>query len=140
MTTSEGTLRQGTGAMVTGATSGLGRAVALRLASAGADVALLGRSETGLEQTAEEVARHKVRALPVPVDLADTSRLGEVVEQTAQEFGGLSVLVNAAGTDIPGSAEQLSLEEWQQVLAVNLRFRSRWLRQLCRTCAAVVAV
>jgi len=92
----------------------------VRLASAGADVALLGRSERGLEQTAEEVAGHGVRALPVPVDLADTSRLGEVVERAAQEFGGLSVLVNAAGTDIPGAAEQLSLEEWQQVLAVNV--------------------
>ena len=120
MTSGEGTLRQGTGAMVTGATSGLGRAVAVRLASAGADVALLGRSEKGLEQTAQEVGRHKGRVLPVPVDLADTARLGEVVERAVQEFGGLSVLVNAAGTDIPGAAEQLSLAEWQQVLAVNL--------------------
>jgi NAD(P)-dependent dehydrogenase (short-subunit alcohol dehydrogenase family) len=120
MTTSEGTLRQGAGAIGTGATSGLGRAVAVRLASADAHVALLGRSEKGLQQTAEEVANHGGRALPVPVDLADTSRLGQVVERAAQEFGGLSVLVNAAGTDIPGTAEQLALEDWQQVLSVNL--------------------
>ncbi len=119
MTTSEGTL-EGTGAVVTGATSGLGRAVALRLAAAGADVVLLGRSEAALQDTARDVTARGVRAVPVVVDLADSAGLGAAVDRAAGELGGLSVLVNAAGTDAPGSAEELSLQDWQHVLAVNL--------------------
>lgn len=110
----------GTGALVTGATSGLGRAVAVRLAAAGADVALLGRREQDLSRTAEEVTAHGVRALPLPVDLSDTASLAEVVDRVADTFGSLGVLVNAAGTDVPGSAEELSLPDWERVVAVNL--------------------
>lgn len=105
---------------MTGATSGLGRAVAVRFAAAGADVALLGRSETDLEQVAAEVADHGVRAVPVRVDLADTGTLHDVVDRTVAELGGVSVLVNAAGTDVPGSADDLSLDDWDRVVAVNL--------------------
>lgn len=119
MTTSEGTL-EGSGAVVTGATSGLGRAVALRLAVAGADVVLLGRSEAALQDTARKVTARGVRAVPVVVDLADSAGLGAAVDRAAGELGALSVLVNAAGTDAPGSAEELSLQDWQHVLAVNL--------------------
>lgn len=111
---------RGTGAVVTGATSGLGRAVAVRLAAAGADVALLGRSEQGLRDTAADVTAQGVRALPVPVDLSDTAGLAAVVDRAARELGRLSVLVNAAATDVPGPAEQISLEDWDRVLAVNL--------------------
>ena len=107
-------------ALVTGATSGLGRAVASRLASAGWHVALIGRSEQGLSETAREVASRGVRALPMRADLVDTASLGGLVDLAARELGALSVLVNAAGTDVPGSAEELALEDWQQVLAVNL--------------------
>ncbi|PPK90808.1 short-subunit dehydrogenase [Kineococcus xinjiangensis] len=110
----------GTTALVTGATSGLGRAVALRLAAAGADVALLGRSERDLAQAAAEVEGHGVRALPLPVDLADTGTLGGVVDRVADELGGLGVLVNAAATDAPGTAEEVPLDDWERVLAVNL--------------------
>ena len=119
MTTADGVLR-GSGALVTGATSGLGRAVALRLATAGADVALLGRSERRLHKTAEGVSSRGVRALPLPVDLGDTAALVEVAERAARELGALSVLVNAAGTDVPGSAEALAVADWERVIAVNL--------------------
>lgn len=110
----------GVGALVTGATSGLGRAVALRLAQAGADVGLLGRSEHDLRQAASEVEDLGVRALPLSVDLANTQHLDEVVERAAAELGGLGVLVNAAGTDVPGWAEEISVQDWQRVVAVNL--------------------
>ena len=110
----------GTGALVTGATSGLGRAVAVRLAAAGADVALLGRRERDLAQTAEEVAAHGVQVLPLSVDLSDTDRLGEVVDRVADTLGSIGVLVNAAGTDVPASAEELALADWERVVAVNL--------------------
>ncbi len=106
--------------MVTGATSGLGRAVAVRFAEAGADVALLGRREPDLARVAEEVSAHGVQALSLPVDLADTDALGGVVDSVAAELGSLSLLVNAAGTDVPGSAEDLALSDWERVVAVNL--------------------
>lgn len=119
MTSTEHTLHN-TAALVTGATSGLGRAVALRLAAAHLHVALVGRSEQDLKDTAEEVERQGVSALPLRADLADTAGLADVVDRAAEELGGLSMLVNAAGTDKPGSAEQLSLEDWEHVVAVNL--------------------
>jgi NAD(P)-dependent dehydrogenase (short-subunit alcohol dehydrogenase family) len=111
---------QNSAAVVTGATSGLGRAVAVRLATAGAHVALIGRSELDLHTAAEEVESHGVRALPLKADLSDTSGLGDLVDRAASELGGLSVLVNAAGTDVPGRTEELALEDWERVVAVNL--------------------
>jgi NAD(P)-dependent dehydrogenase (short-subunit alcohol dehydrogenase family) len=119
MTTSEGPL-SGVGALVTGATSGLGRAAAMRLAQAGADVGLLGRSQHDLGHAVAQVESHGVRAVPLRVDLADTERLDEVVELAATELGGLGILVNAAATDVPGTAEELSVQDWQRVVAVNL--------------------
>ncbi len=120
LVTANGTSLHGTSVIVTGATSGLGRAVATRLAAAGADVALLGRSDDALRAAAEEAASHDVRALPLRTDLADTAALGATVDHAVAELGPLSVLVNAAATDVPGSAEHLSLEDWQRVVAVNL--------------------
>lgn len=100
--------------------SGLGRAVALRLAADGANVALLGRREQDLAQVAQKVESQGVRALTRAVDLAATAGLQDVVDGVAAELGSLSVLVNAAGTDSPGSTERLSLQDWDRVLAVNL--------------------
>lgn len=111
---------RGKSALVTGATSGLGRAVARRLADAGADVALLGRREADLARVSEEVAAQGVRSLPLPVDLGDTAELAEVVGRAAAELSPLAVLVNAAGTDVPGKAEDLALSDWERVVAVNL--------------------
>ena len=119
MSSAEDPLRDTT-AIVTGATSGLGRAVATRLASAHAHLALLGRSERDLKTAADEVESHGVRALPLKADLAETASLSELVNRAAGELGPLSVLVNAAGTDVPGPAEELSLEDWERVVAVNL--------------------
>lgn len=107
-------------AIVTGATSGLGRAVALRLAAEGADVALLGRRQADLDRVAQEVRDLGVRALPVRADLADTAALATVVDDVADRLGPLEVLVNAGATDAPGAAHDLSLEDWNRVVAVNL--------------------
>lgn len=110
----------GSVALVTGATSGLGRAVALRLATAHADVALLGRSDRDLAAVAEQICSAGVRALPVQTDLADTAGLDQIVDRVSRELGPLSVLVNAAATDSPGPAEELSLDDWRRVVDVNL--------------------
>ncbi len=109
-------------AIVTGASSGLGRASAIALAQAGANVALLARSEGALRDVAAEiVATSGQRALPLPLDLAGGMELLTTVDTVAAELGRVDVLINAAGTDEPGPAEELTLADWDRVLAVNLR-------------------
>ena len=108
------------GVLVTGATSGLGRAVALGFAAQGIPVAVVGRSEEGLRQVTTEVQDHDVRAVPLQADLADAAALADLVEVAASQLGSIGALVNAAGTDVPGRAEDLDLEDWHRVVAVNL--------------------
>ena len=108
-------------ALVTGATSGLGRATALAFAQAGADVALLARHEGDLEEVAAEAARAGVRAVPVPVDLAEREQVERAAERVRGELGGVDVLVNSAATDAPGGVEDITAADWDRVLAVNLR-------------------
>jgi NAD(P)-dependent dehydrogenase (short-subunit alcohol dehydrogenase family) len=108
-------------ALVTGASSGLGRATAVAMAQAGADVALLARGKQDLEQVAAEAGRAGGRALVLPADLADAEALAGAVAWVMDAFGHIDVLVNAAGTDVPGPVAELAVGDWDRVLAVNLR-------------------
>lgn len=108
-------------ALITGASSGLGRASALAFARAGADVALLARSRQDLEQVAAQVGEIERRALVLPIDLSDESAVLSAVEQVMTSFGRVDVLVNNAGTDIPGPVKDLAVNDWDLVLNVNLR-------------------
>src|SRR5215213_2493371 len=112
---------EGKAALVTGASSGLGRATAITLAHSGADVALVARSAEELQRAKEEVSKRDPRALSLPTDLAKEEETSATVERTVEEFGRIDVLVNAAGTDAPGSVEELSVEGWDRTLDVNLR-------------------
>jgi 3-oxoacyl-[acyl-carrier protein] reductase len=112
---------EGRVALVTGASSGLGRATTIALARAGADVALVARSEEELESAKEEVSQTGRRALTLPTDLANEDEAAGAVEQAVEAFGRIDVLVNAAGTDTPGTVEELDVEGWDRTLAVNLR-------------------
>jgi short-subunit dehydrogenase len=96
-------------ALVTGGSSGLGRATAVALATAGADVAVLARDAGELEQTADQVRAHGRRATAVPLDLADAGDIERGVGQVRAELGGVGVLVNAAGTDVPGPVAELDV-------------------------------
>jgi len=116
----EGELR-GRAALVTGASSGLGRATAIALAAAGADVALAARSAEELESAREEASATGDRALAVPLDLAREDEALRAVGRTVEAFGHIDVLVNAAGTDAPGSVEEVDVEGWDRTLSVNLR-------------------
>jgi NAD(P)-dependent dehydrogenase (short-subunit alcohol dehydrogenase family) len=107
-------------AVVTGASSGLGRAVAHRLAVNGWRVALLARDAAGLAATERDIGRSG-SALGLPVDLADADAAQDAVEEVVTSWGRLDVLVNAAGTDVPGTIEETTVEDWDRVLAVNLR-------------------
>src|SRR5919202_2129033 len=89
-------------AIVTGASSGLGRATATALAQAGAHVALLARSAGDLEQVGAEVAATGQRAFALPTDLSQEDAIVTAVARTTDTFGRIDVLVNAAGTDVPG--------------------------------------
>jgi NADP-dependent 3-hydroxy acid dehydrogenase YdfG len=109
------------GAIVTGASSGLGRASALALARAGANVALLARRKEELANVAAEVEAFSARALVLAVDLAQENEIIAATQQTVGEFGRIDVLVNAAGTDVPAPVVDLKIEDWDRVLAINLR-------------------
>jgi 3-oxoacyl-[acyl-carrier protein] reductase len=108
-------------ALVTGASSGLGRATAIALSRAGADVAIVARSEEELDSVRGEITKIGRRALALPVDLASVDDTTEAVRQSVEELGRVDVLVNAAGTDTPGTVEALDIEGWDRTLAVNLR-------------------
>jgi 3-oxoacyl-[acyl-carrier protein] reductase len=108
-------------ALITGASSGLGRATAIALARAGADVAIVARSEEELDSVRGEIIKIGRRALALPVDLASVDDTTEAVRQSVEELGRVDVLVNAAGTDTPGTVEALDIEGWDRTLAVNLR-------------------
>jgi len=110
----------GKAALVTGASSGLGRATAIALAEAGANVALVARSAEELESAGQEISDGG-RALVLPTDLAREDDAMRAVGRTVEAFGGIDVLVNAAATDAPGGVEELDVEGWDRTLSVNLR-------------------
>jgi NAD(P)-dependent dehydrogenase (short-subunit alcohol dehydrogenase family) len=107
-------------ALVTGAGRGIGRAVALVLAGAGADVALLARTGVQLADVAGEVTAMGRRALAIESDLADAVAVARVARRVAAELGPVAVLVNNAGVAPSAKVEATTDESWQQTLAVNL--------------------
>ncbi|WP_275559860.1 3-oxoacyl-ACP reductase family protein [Streptomyces sp. 5-6(2022)] len=112
----------GKAALVTGGSRGIGEAVAIRLAEEGADVALTYHSQA--ERATDVVDRIKVlgrRAWAVRADGADAQAMRAAVEGTAAEFGRLDILVNNAGVGVLGPIGELSLDDVDRVLAVNVR-------------------
>jgi NADP-dependent 3-hydroxy acid dehydrogenase YdfG len=108
-------------ALVTGASSGLGRASAFALARAGAAVALVARSADVLHRVADEIAQDGGRSAVVPADIADAGQVVSAVERARSELGPIGIVVSAAGTDVPASIEDLAVADWDRVLNVNLR-------------------
>jgi len=103
-------------ALVTGAASGLGAAIAIALAQAGAHVAVHGNRRPATD-TAEAIGAH---AMPFQADLAEIMGAENLFHQVKQHFGRLDILVNNAGTIHRNAAEDTLLEDWQRVLQVNL--------------------
>ena len=108
-------------ALVTGASRGIGRGIALALARAGADVALAARTVPDLEGVARKVEALGRRALVVPADVRDDRSVHVMVETTLETFGRVDVLVNNAGLGHFGPIEDLTLEQFDEMLGVNLR-------------------
>jgi NAD(P)-dependent dehydrogenase (short-subunit alcohol dehydrogenase family) len=108
-------------ALVTGAGSGIGRAVALALLKDGYRVVLAGRRPEALHGTLAEAGADSARALAVPADVRDPQSVSELFSKTRDAFGRLDVLFNNAGRGGPPVAlEDVSFEQWQDVVAVNL--------------------
>jgi NAD(P)-dependent dehydrogenase (short-subunit alcohol dehydrogenase family) len=106
-------------AIVTGATSGIGRATALRFAAEGADLALTGRDASALAGIAEEVRAAGATVLAEPFDLEDADRLRAFALEAAGDLGGTDILVHNAGVVLPVPVGELSLAQWRSVMAVN---------------------
>ena len=118
---------QGKVAIVTGASRGLGKAMAVGLAAQGADVVVAARTETEkaglpgtIHKTAEEIRALGRRALAVRCDVGNEQDVEEMVRRTVQEFGRIDVLINNAGIAFYAPIMELPLRRWELVLKVNL--------------------
>ncbi|MBI4610800.1 MAG: SDR family oxidoreductase [Candidatus Rokubacteria bacterium] len=107
-------------AIVTGASRGLGRIMALALAEAGADVALAARSKPDLEETARQVEGLGRRALVVPTDVALLSAVEALVGQTVQSLGRLDIMINNSGVAHVAPLAAMDPAEWQRIIETNL--------------------
>ena len=108
-------------AVVTGAGSGIGKAVALALLHKSYKVALAGRRTEALEQVVIEAGLSGTRALVVPTDVSDPASVGALFAKVKQAFGRLDLLFNNAGIGAPGiNLEDLSFEQWKNVVDINL--------------------
>ncbi|WP_454616333.1 SDR family NAD(P)-dependent oxidoreductase [Bradyrhizobium cenepequi] len=113
---------QGKRALVTGASRGIGAAIARRLAADGANIAITyERSADKAQAVVAEIERLGRRGLAIKADSADAAAVKAAVDQAAAAFGGLDILVNNAGIFRGGPIDQLSLEDIDATLAVNVR-------------------
>ncbi|RSD26588.1 SDR family NAD(P)-dependent oxidoreductase [Mesobacillus subterraneus] len=108
-------------AIVTGAGRGIGRAIAIGLAEAGADVALLGRTEESLKETAGILAEVGRKSLIIPADVTKREQVHNAIKQVKAEWGKIDILVNNAGMNIRSKALEVTDEEWQTIMDTNLK-------------------
>jgi len=114
-------LLQGQKALVTGASSGIGRAIALALGQSGADVVVnYVAGEDKAEQVCREIREFGVRAIAVKADVSDEDQVTGMFARMMAEFGTIDVLVNNAGLQQDAAFENLTLKQWNKVLGVNL--------------------
>jgi NADP-dependent 3-hydroxy acid dehydrogenase YdfG len=106
-------------ALVTGASSGIGRGAAVALAAAGAQVALVARRAGRLAEVAAQIEAAGGKALARVADVTDEAAASGAVEDTVGHFGGLDILVNAAGMTQTGKVENGNLDDWRYVLELN---------------------
>ncbi|QZZ21340.1 SDR family oxidoreductase [Leptothermofonsia sichuanensis E412] len=107
-------------ALITGASSGIGRATALAFAQAGMSLALVSRSQSRLEAVAREVSDFGVKVKVYPLDLAQVAHVKEKMGAIAADFGAIDILVNSAGMGYTGFLADTPLQDWQRVIDLNL--------------------
>ena len=107
--------------VVTGGSRGIGRAIAIGLAEAGADVVIASRTRTDLDQVVEEVRARGRNSFGVPTDVSRAADVAALVKTTLETFGRIDVLVNSAGiSPVYSRAVHLREDDWDQIIAVNL--------------------
>lgn len=116
--------------VVTGASRGLGRAIAIALAQAGSDVAVTARSAGAIEETAAAIREQGRRALAVPCDVHELNSVAAMVDRVIAEFGQIDVLVNNAGGGDMRPIVEMSEDEWLRIVDLNVN-------SMFRTCKAV---
>ncbi len=108
-------------AVVTGSTKGIGRGIIDGLAIAGADVVVVSRNRQDCERVAEEIRGHGRQALPFSADLTKTVEIYNLVETVVSHFGKIDVLFNNAGAAMVKKAEELTEEDWDFILNIDLK-------------------
>jgi len=108
-------------AFVTGATSGIGRASTLAFAKAGAKLACVGRKAQALQELSDELTNLGADVLTIEADLSVESDADKAINKAMEKFGGIDILVNAAGHIANGTIENTTLKAWDDMLNVNVR-------------------
>jgi NAD(P)-dependent dehydrogenase (short-subunit alcohol dehydrogenase family) len=107
-------------AIVTGGGTGLGKAIALELAAAGADVVVAARRQEPLDQTASEIIAMGRKALAISTDIMDPDKVTAMVEQTTSTFGKVDILVNNSGVTAQDKFVDMPLKRWNLIFNVNV--------------------
>ena len=108
-------------ALVVGGHGGIGKAIALGFADAGADVAVASRNIEALRDVVKQIEAKKKKSLAVAVDVTDEKQVNAMVDKVVKAFGRIDILVNAAGLAIRKSADTFPIDEWQKVMDTNTR-------------------
>ncbi|MGC1359019.1 MAG: SDR family NAD(P)-dependent oxidoreductase [Xanthobacteraceae bacterium] len=111
---------RGKKALITGAASGIGRAIALALAQQGADVFLVDINEDGLADVAREIGRHGTKVVTATCDLSDPAQIEALTANLRRRWNGLNILVNNAGITYYGHTHLMTGAQWNRIMAVNL--------------------
>ena len=111
---------KGKTAVVTGASGGIGRAVAIALAREGADVVLASRNVPNMEAVKKEIEALGRRAVAIQCDVAEDGSVAAMKEKAIKAFGSIDILINNAAVGIRGSLEDVSLDDWRDIINTNL--------------------
>lgn len=112
---------QGKAAIVTGGSSGIGRATAIRLAKEGAKVTVVARRAGKLEELVEEIRADGGEAVAIAADVTIAEECERIVQETVKAFGGIDIVVTAAGIINRGTIENTELEDWDYMMNINVR-------------------
>ena len=107
-------------AIVSGASAGIGRATALRLAEEGAKICLGDIDRTGAKSCAADIRARGGEAFPLALDVAEEADWHRIINATVERFGGLDILVNNAGIAFAAGLEETTTEQWRRIMAVNV--------------------
>jgi 2-dehydro-3-deoxy-D-gluconate 5-dehydrogenase len=108
-------------AVVTGSGSGIGQAIAIGLAQAGTDLALVDVNEKGLKKTVAQIEQVGRRAVPYVLDVTDLQSASKCVDDIVKQFGKIDILINNAGIVIKSNLEDVTEDEWDKLMDVNLK-------------------